>query len=211
MTGSDHSVQLFGCDLLPLDAVACEQYLAWLIGEAGTAEPNALGSARWLLAHSLDGITWGRYERTTQTWLLGHTIAPEISPPLQRQMLLELRIFGAAGEVLIWRTDDGLRGRVLREDGEAYQRDNPLRPADEERIVLGRHILETHHTAGFTHVRDGTAKEQVLPLVVSEQDLRSGKVRLVIRNYYEADATTGVVRIAATRLVKLTIGGNDGA
>jgi len=213
MTGFNHSAQLFGCRLLPLDATACEQYLAWLLGEEGAAEPRTLDSAQWLLAHCLDGVTWGRYERTAKMWHLGHAVAPEVSPPLRRQMILELRIFGDAGEVLIWRTDDGLRGRVLRdEDASTIQSDDdsPFRPADEERIVLGRQVVTTY-AAGFTRVRDGTAKEQVLPLVVSESDLRDGRVRLVIRNYYEEEARTGAVRIAATRLVKLTTGGNDGA
>lgn len=207
MNVSNQSVYLFGCELLPLDAMTCEQYLAWLLSEHDASVLGDVGSLIWVLTHCHDGVTWGRYDITQKSWLLGNAIAPDISPPILRKSILELRIFGEVGEILIWRTDTGLQGRVLRESASAPQSNDsayPLRPVDESRILLGTHVLK-QYVEGFTHVSDGTAKEQVLPLIVTDNHLRFGNARLVIRNYYEADNMTGVVRIAATRLVKLTV------
>jgi len=157
-------------------------------------------------------VTWGRYDAAAKAWRLGSHVAPEVSPPIRSETLQELRLFGEGGEVLIWRTDAGLRGRVLYETDPAADRDdesNPLRPSDEPRILRGGFILAQYEN-GFTHIGDGTGAEQVLPLAASHEQLRAAQVRLDVRHYFEVDAETGAVRISATRLVGLTTGGSHG-
>jgi CRISPR-associated protein (TIGR03984 family) len=187
----------------PLDSSACRGYLAWLFGEKDAVEPEGSSGLNWMLAHCDDGVTWGRYDAGPRVWRQSHQVAPEVSPPIRSESLHELRFFGESAEVLIWRTEAGLRGRIIRDTNASIE-------FEESRILLGTQVLE-QLDHDFTRVSDGTGAEQVVPLVVSDDQLRDGRVRLVVRHYYESDTETGVVRIVATRLVRLTTGGADGA
>jgi CRISPR-associated protein (TIGR03984 family) len=212
MNTAEAPLALAGCDLTPLDSVTCERYVSWLLGEGDAAATGVSPGLVWALAHCDDGVTWGTYDAGAKTWHLGNRVAPEVSPPIRSKTLQELRLFGEGGEVLIWRTDEGLQGRFLREAEPPIDRSdeaNPLRPLDEPRILRGTLVLaECEH--GFTHVGDGAGAEQVLPLAVNKEQLRAAQVRLDVRHYYEVDEVIGAVRIAATRLVRLTVGGAHG-
>ena len=213
MTGTEASPVLGGCELSELDSALCQRYLAWLLGEDDAAAPEGATGLDWVLAHCDDGVTWGRYDAGAEVWRLGNQVAPEVSPPIHSESLQELRLFGETSEVLIWRTDAGLRGRVLREGNPASDpgdTSNPLRPSEDSRILRGVHVV-AQREHDFTHVGDRAGAEQVLPLAVTTDQLRTGQVRLAARHYYESDAETGAARIAATRLVKLTLGGAHGA
>lgn len=202
---------LAGCDLRPLDSPTCERYVSWLVKE-NDAAPEGATELVWALAHCDDGVTWGRYDSGVRAWRLGNQVAPEVSPPIRSETLQELRLFGEGGEVLIWRTDAGLQGRVLREASPTADRSdevNPHRPSDESRVLRGTRVVADCDHA-FTHIGDGTGAEQVLPLAANNEQLRDAKVRLDVRHYYEVDGGTGVIRIAVTRLVKLTTGGFHG-
>ncbi len=213
MTASEASPALGGCRLSPLDSAACQRYLAWLLGEDEAAAPEGANGLDWALAHCDDGVTWGRYDVGAKVWYLGNQVAPEVSPPIRRESLQELRLFGETGEILIWRTDAGFRGRVLREGDpgpEPGDASNPLGPSDDSRILRGLHVF-AQHDHDFTHVGDRTGAEQVLPLAVTADQLRSGQVRLLVRHHFESDTKTGAVRVAATRLVMLMVGGRHDA
>lgn len=213
MTAAETSPILAGCELSMLDSAACQRYLAWLLGEDEAAAPEGAIGLDWALAHCDDGVTWGRHDAEAKAWRLGNQVAPEVSPPIRWESLQELRLFGETSEILIWRTDTGLRGRVLREGDPAPEpgdTSNPLRPSDESYILRGVHVV-AQHDHNFTQVGDRTGAEQLLPLAVTAEQLRTGQVRLATCQYYESDAETGAVRIAATRLVKLTSGGARGA
>lgn len=200
-----------GCVIRPVETDA---YLAWLLGGQQAAIPEDATGLVWALAHCDDGVTWGRYAvPDAPSWNFGNQFFPDVSPAIQRESLQELRIFGKKAEVLIWRTDSGLRGRMLRESDPPADRNDvsdPLRPSDESRIVRGDECLETPQS-GFAHVADRTGAEQVIPLEVSDQQLQKRLIRLCVRHYYEQDRESGAVRIAATRLVDLTTEGADGS
>jgi len=213
MTVAEASPALAGCDLSTLDSTACRRYLAWLLGETGAGEPEEVRGLVWALAHCDAGVTWGRHDTSAKVWRLGNQAVPDVSPPIRPEALQELRLFGEAGEVLIWRTDAGLRGRMLLDSAPGAARSNDadsLRPSDESRILRGDHVVQKCEH-GFSHVGDRTGAEQVLPLEVTKEQLQAAQVRLEVRHYYESDADTGAVRIAATRLVTLTAGGSHGA
>lgn len=201
---------IVGCSIAPIDEAGCEQIVAWLRGEKSA--PDTFDSSfAWALAHSDDGVTWGRLDEEAGRWRLGHDAFPDVSPPIRVEALQELRVFGAGGEVLIWRSDGGLRGRLLEdsEPGDSTGDDtDPLCPSDELRIVRGDRIREDA-SDGFTRVTDATGAEQVLPLTLAEAKLRRRKVRLHVRHYWAQNVDDGTVRIAVTRLVKLTTGGRD--
>lgn len=202
-----------GCELTPLDSSTCEGYVSWLRGEESVAAPEGATGLAWALAHCDDGVTWGRYDEAARAWRLGNQVAPDVSPPIRPETLQELRLFGKDGEVLIWRTEAGLRGRVLRETQPSRNRDDeadPLRSSEESRVLRGDLVL-AQCEYGFTRIRDRAGAEQVLPIEVSDEQLRAAQIRLVVRHYFEADGETGAVRIAATRLVRLKMGGGHGA
>jgi len=199
-----------GCNIAPIDRAACEQLVAWLVGERGPAPENLGAAFGWALAHSDDGVTWGRFDTESGRWRLGHDVVPEVSPPIRPEALQELRLFGDGGEVLIWRSDVGLQGRLLEDAEGDHPRDetDPLRPSDEIRILRGDRI-RAGTGDGFTRVTDATGAEQVLPAALDEAQLRQHKVRLHVRHYWVQNEDDGTVRIAVTRLVKLTMGARD--
>jgi len=211
MNAAEAPCALAGCDLTPLDSPTCERYVTWLLGEENAAAPEEASGLVWALAHCDAGVPWGRSDAAASAWRLGNREVPEVSPPVRPETLQELRLFGERSEALIWRTEAGLQGRVLGETDPAADRDDeadPLRPSDEPRILRGGLVL-AQCERGFTHIGDGTGAEQVLPLTASDEQLRAAQVRLDVRHYYEADET-GAIRIAATRLVRLTPGGAHG-
>lgn len=194
------------CRISVLDEAACRRYLAWLAGE--TDRPDGADGVAWALGHFDDGVTWGRWDRETTSWATCHDVAPDVSPEIRAATLQELRLFGDDREVLIWRTPMGLRGREVTETDDLKE-EAALAPTNESRVLRGsqvRAVLEN----GFSHVKDLTGARQVLPIQVTDEQLRSQRVRLTVRHYFERDDGTGAVRVALTRLVALR-GGEHGA
>ncbi|MGC8794096.1 MAG: type III-D CRISPR-associated protein Csx19 [Bryobacteraceae bacterium] len=202
---SDATRSLAGASFQALDRDACERLLKWLRGE-GSAPERTPEDLRWALAHSDDGVTWGRYERDRSRWLLSSQAAPRLSPSVRRDWLQQLRLFGPSAEVLMWRDGDALRGRVMRDDGRAIV--EALRPSEESRILVGEYVVG-ELPDGFTHVGDRAGLQQVLPLAVTKEDLQRRQARLKVRHYWQEDPETGAVRIAATRLVDVFIEGKS--
>jgi CRISPR-associated protein (TIGR03984 family) len=208
MTNDATDSAIAACVIKPIDAMACERYFAWLLGEPQAAPAEDATNLVWALAHCDDGVTWGRYDQAQATWHFASAVEPDVSPPLRRETLQELRIFGEPGEILIWRSDAALHGRVLRDTEpppDQLDESDPLRPDDESRILRGD-LVPTAYENGFSRIADrGTGSEQVLPAVVTPDGLRARRARLGVRHYFQQDTESGTVRIAVTRLVNLTI------
>lgn len=187
-----------GCQLETLDEVASRSWLDFVLGR-GEA-PGKLGDRAWLLCHCEDGVTWGR--REGDEWHLGSSCFPDLCPAPSESSILEMRVFSPAAEALIWRTEGGFQGRVLRdaEPGDAAA-PPPDRPDDEERLLLAGRVGEERR--GFTRVGDGSGAEQALPLRVTEGPPSSWP-KLRVRHYFARDDRTGSVRVVATRLVEVT-------
>lgn len=187
---------LVGCRLEPLsDALA---WLRWVTGEDEPPAQAREQELKWLLAHCLDGVTWGYSGEAG--WRLGCRAFPEISPEPRRDTLLELRLFGPRAEVLLWSDPQGLRGRILEEDDPAEE-GGPLAPAEEALILLGDRPLDRRE--GFTRLRARTGAEQVVPVEVEIEDLEAHRWRLELRHYFHREPDTGAVRVAVSRLVDL--------
>jgi CRISPR-associated protein (TIGR03984 family) len=186
-------MHIAGCRIEPLDDVASKRWLDFLLGRG--AAPGDLGDRAWLLCHCEDGVTWGR--REGDAWHLGSSCFPDLCPTPSESNVLEMRVFSPAAEVLIWRTENGLCGRVLRDTGHADAGASPDRPDDEERLLLAGLVKE--HRRGFTRVGDGSGAEQALPLRITE----SSWPGLRVRHYFARDDQTGSVRVVATRLVEV--------
>jgi len=112
--------------------------------------------------------------------------------------LHELRLFGQAAEVLIWRGDEGLSGRILVDT--TAEVDPWLAPMNERRRLRGDPKASQD---GFTRYVDAGGAQHLAPENFPKE--------FSVRNYLEQDSETGAVRITATRLVPVTIscgGGN---
>jgi len=190
---------LQGCNIEPLDLEACDQVLDWIV--KGPKPSRGDDGLTWLLAHCRDGVTWGRYENSR--WMLSSGPFPDLCPIPSRENLLEVRLFGERGEILIWRTDKGFQGRHLT-DRLKQNGKSPDWPDDEVRILLGDRLMGGPKD-GFTRVGAASGMQQAVPLICRNEDFARGRwpLRLRVRHYFEQDPQTGAVRVAATRLVDI--------
>lgn len=208
-------MSLHDCELETYVGDAAEGWLEWVLEErlpdaahsdrtsSTDRDPKLDGTGlRWLLAHCDDGVVWGRRDQGEASWLLSSAVAPALSPRIRRESLQQLRLFGEHAEVLLWRTEGGLRGRRLSDS--AHQGPDPTQPATRQRVLVGNRRIEAF-SEGFTRVRDVDGREQVVPVKCEEDDFDEGyrPLRLELRHYFESDPETGATRAAASRLVRI--------
>jgi CRISPR-associated protein (TIGR03984 family) len=170
--------------------------LAWIRGGATPVEVPG----RWLLAHCDGGVVWG-LRGDDDRWTLSGDVFPEMARPLDGASVQQLRVFGEAGELLVWRHEGTLRARWLAD------RDTDVpecaKPDDEEdRLLLGRKVERT--SRGFTLLNDGTGARHAPPVTGPFHE--GQRPRLRVRHYFEHDEETGAVRVAASRLVAVEEG-----
>ncbi len=168
----------------------------------------------WVLLHADSGVTWGIIDGTTVR--LSCSLFQEWpTPEPDASALQQLRIFGAAGELLIWRIEDTprrLAGRILADA--PFGADAPpfARHRDVQHVVAASRFAGRDATKdGFTAAGDATGRIQVLPWSLTEADFvqegHPGAYPLVlrIREYFERDLEDGSVRVAASRLLELRL------
>lgn len=159
----------------------------WLVAQARQHE------LRYLLAHADDGVIWGRID--TDGLHTSHGIAPA-SPSLRAATLQQVRLFGPAGELLLWRSDNGWRARRVT-DVVGYTDD----VIDEDQILWGDTVEPAQD--GFTQVREGSqGMRHAIPITVTSDQLRQHGLRLRVRHYI-TENEDGEARIALSRLVQL--------
>jgi hypothetical protein len=142
-------------------------------------------------------VSLGVAENRRAAWQLGSSAYPDLCPAVCPESLLELRLFGERGELLLWRDDEagkhGFRGRWLSDAATAAEllaTTDPHRPEDEERILIGNQRLDSK--ARFMRIADGTGREQAVPLACGNADFGTGRkpkspLRLSIRHYFTTD------------------------
>jgi CRISPR-associated protein (TIGR03984 family) len=190
---------IVGCTITTIEADECLKWLTWIDGK--TNEPPREGNFQWLLAHCDDGVTWGRFD--SSGWQLGSQVFSDLCPEISEKNLLELRLFGPKAEILIWRNEDSLSGRLLADDT-PLERKNPANPMDQDLVLLGDRTVSTTTQNGFTHIGDERGAEQVVPIQCVEIfGSKRWPLRLKVRHYFEEDDSSGSVRVATTRLVDL--------
>ncbi len=197
-----------GCRLEPVEEAACR---SWLDHVTGAGPPPDDGhDLRWLLTHCDDGVVWGR--RDTDGWRLSSHPFPDISPLLSDANAQQFRLFGPQSELLVWRTDDGLRGRWLTHAPDGV--DDWLRPEEQEYILIGDRVLQKAQQ-GFTVVGDGRGSRHAVPLECPETEFparpRRHPLRLSVCHYFTADAQSGIVRIVASRLAGVRLIPKEGS
>lgn len=167
-----------------------ENLAAWL-----EAEAKAHGLTT-LLAFADDGVVWGRIEENGK--LLTAYEAVGSGAALRPITLQEARLFGEDGEVLVWKTRDGFKARYLTDHG--------FKTTQDERMLLWGDTSEGLKN-GFSLLRDGAqGMAHAVPFEVKPGTSDRNPAtppRLVVRHLIEQDETTGMARIAASRLVRL--------
>lgn len=159
----------------------------WLVAQAGR-----LG-LRYLLAHADDGVIWGRVD--ADGLHTSHGIVPA-SPPLRTSTLQQARLFGPAGELLLWREGDGWRARHV---ADAPGNDNDY--IDETQILWGD--TAEGDEDGFTRLRDGSqGMRHAPPIIVTAEQLEHHKLRLCVRHYI-TENDDSEASITLSRLVRL--------
>jgi CRISPR-associated protein (TIGR03984 family) len=157
----------------------------------------------WLLAHCNEGVVWGKREGAR--WRLSSSVFPEVSPAIGGNVQ-QMRLFGPLRELLIWRADEGYLGRELS-DANPLPTAGPLRPDDQQYILVGDRL--TAAKEGFSLVADARGSRHAVPLTVAESSFgtatqRRWPLRLLVRHYFESDPASGLVRVAASRLVHVS-------
>jgi CRISPR-associated protein (TIGR03984 family) len=143
-----------------------------------------------LLLHADDGVIWGR--------LVGDSLTTSsdayevVATPLRRKTVQQLRLFGAQGELLLWRTNNGMAGRVVTTDADtAVGQGNYY---DENHLLWGEKTAES--VKGFTLLREGARELLHAPPGTGQ------KAKLKVRHYIQCDAT-GQAYVALSRVVAL--------
>ena len=146
------------------------------------------------LAHADDGVIWGRVE--DGKLLLAGEVMPEVEVALRPETLQQARLFGPAGELLLWRNDGKLRVRLIADGETAPDNALPL----ETYWLWGTQAIGS--AGGFKLLEEGAQGLHHAPPVSILTD--GQRVALLVRHYLAHDAE-GRARISASRLCGLRV------
>lgn len=155
-----------------------------------TATKNGIQSSEMtLLLHADDGVIWGQLVESTLT--LSSEAFSEVAVSLRAKTVQQLRLFGDAGELLVWRTGAGFQGRVVTA---AVDTAVGAENCHEENYLLwGEKIKEQD---GFTLLQEGARGLLHAPP-------GSGQAASInVRHYIEYDPV-GQAYVALSRMVSL--------
>ena len=154
----------------------------------------------WLLVHADDGVIWGRRE-TNGSLLLSSDVFdvkgryPTIAVELRTETLQQARVFGEAGEILVWRDGADFMAREIADGGQK------LEDAFEEKHLLWGQGQPAPPRQGFTLLVEGQqGMSHAVPLVVES----NRRPALRVRHYIDYD-NEGQAFICLSRLVDLVI------
>jgi CRISPR-associated protein (TIGR03984 family) len=151
----------------------------------------------WLLVHADDGVIWGRRQSDGSLLLSSDVFDlksryPAIAVELQPETLQQVRIFGPAGELLIWRNEGRFQGRSII-DGDDFQREDAWQ---EQHLLWGTSIEQRQ---GFSLLKEGQQGPQhAIPIAVSGAQ----RAALTVRHYAQSDQH-GQAMVGLSRLVNL--------
>lgn len=173
-------------------------------------QEQAQSQQSYLLAHADDGVIWGHFKQGKLT--TSNCVLPQQSPPLRLATLQQCRVFGAEGEVLLWRVGDRWRWRFIGNPKieipkvEEVEKVEKVEVIKEPQLLWGTHGQECKDE-GFTILEDGSqGLRHAVPLtgIEFDKDKKSRPVRLLVHHYITYD-NDGLARISLSRLVDLTI------
>lgn len=170
----------------------------WLAGQMTEEMP-------WLLVHADDGVIWGRREANGELTLSSNVSAitsryPSIAVPLRIETLQQARIFGPAGELLIWRTVTGFSGRRIMDDQGV-----PADTWDEPHLLWGTRVMEAEKFTVLEERRQGPVHAVPFPAPARQ------RAALTVRHYVAPEefdqATVTMSRLVQVGLAPAQAGG----
>lgn len=166
----------------------------WLLDQR-----RLVGSPAYVLAEFHHCVVMATVDGTAVTW------SPE-APPLHPRHLVDLRVFGAAGECHIWRAHDGTFASRERSD-------RPGEPGahDEQHALWGSRAERTPGAPGWCAISEERGIRYCLPLPLAGPLRGDAVPRLTVRHYRARDPETGLVYVQDWRLVDLTPGAREEA
>lgn len=171
---------------------------AWL-----QEQVNANNSFRYLLAHALDGVIWGRVDKDGTL----HIAQSEYTPPFLDDTVQTVRLFGESAEIYVWRSGSGWNGRVIRPI-QAGEDETYTEYITESQILWGDRVV--NRANGFSVMTDGVqGLHHAVPLHVPDPtekqatkedstQYKNRPLRLAIRHYL---AQEDIARVDSSRLV----------
>ncbi len=168
---------------------------AWLAQQMSVDMP-------WLLAHADDGVIWGKRQNDGTLLLSSDVFSdpveyPSVAVPLRAITLQQVRVFGRAGELLLWRTEAGFAGRMLKNELMTLE----ALPDEQHLLWHQGESVKTDQQAGFALLREGQQGQRHAPPVIPQGRRRP---TLTVRHYVDYD-DEGQAYIALSRLVGLEV------
>lgn len=170
------------------------------------AEQARQHGLRWLLAHTDSGVIWGDL-RTDGLHLSSAAFPLAVRNELDWETMQQARLFAEHAELLVWY--DGRQWQAtLHEDTEREQQASEEGSADTRTHCLDEPYLlwgyskdnAPQQADGFYLLKEGTRGIQHAPPVNASEAQRAS---VWVRHYLREDEATGLLYIAASRLVRL--------
>jgi CRISPR-associated protein (TIGR03984 family) len=159
---------------------------------------------KYLLAHAEDGVIWGNFDSQCNLITSDEPIKlfPKWQfPAFRYETLQQCRVFCETVEIMFWKTDEGLKARIIK--------DKHLKQQEyitEYQILLGTHG-EKNEDRSFTLLWDSKqGLKHAVPftdIVLEKDGVLKNKVRLKVNHYIDYN-DAGVAHIYLSRLVNLT-------
>ena len=164
----------------------------------------------YLLAHAEDGVIWGRFDIDSGSLIIAREVFPECNfPELRLNTLQQCRIFGKAGEVLLWNSNGKWRSRLILETKASELISKKQIGLIPESQVLWGTKGQENKKHGFTLLSDGSqGLKHAVPRTGINFDRNENEkqpkrpVKLELHHYFCYDSD-GVARIFISRLVSL--------
>ncbi len=170
-----------------ITAVSAPELAEWF-AEQATADMALL------LAQADDGVIWGQV--TGGKLNLAGDVIPEVKVLLRPATLQQARLFGPAGELLLWRDNGKFRVRRIADGAETPNNALPL----EAYWLWGTQVIRS--AGGFKLLEEGAQGLRHAPPIPGLAD--GQRAALLVRHYLAHDAE-GRARISASRLCGLRI------
>jgi CRISPR-associated protein (TIGR03984 family) len=177
-----------------IDTAPAQVTREWLAAQAQARQ------LRWLLAHATDGVIWGEWRDGALALSQDAfgDVNPAVTAQLREETLIQARLFGEAGQLLIWRADGAWRMVFDSSAKDAKSGDGIPLTRDEEHLLWGDEVEQ--EKGGFILLREGReGLRHAPPMLVPAKKRRAA---LTVRHTLDYDED-GQVFIARSRLVAL--------
>lgn len=148
----------------------------------------------WLLTHCENGVIWGIHSGNGLK--LSSDTFPRVGLALRWDVLVQARLFGETGELLVWPGSNGWLAH-LRDD----QTGEPVECLDEQHLLWGTSTCGTRD--GFSEVVEGQQGIVHAPPISIIPTNKQTRASLIVRHYLAEDEETGVIKVVGSRLVAI--------